>query len=344
MKIFISWSGERSHLLAQALHEWLPLVLPYVQPWLSQADISAGDRWATEVAKELASSNFGIICVSPENLNSPWILFEAGALAKSLEGAKVIPLLLGLEFSQISGPLAQFQAKKLGKEGLAEIVQSINQSATSPEPEDRARQRLAGLWPMIETKIEAIPAQMPGEKRARPQHEILEELVATVRGVEGRFAKLDDSLGDPGYRSKRRRMRPFHPMMIEDMSHMLSEEGDDPIALLMFGSMVRDDLPWLYEVVMEVYRDVRGGDTKTAQRAIERLRRMTKMLGRGPFLEEFGGGKESHMMMMELPSMLDHLLHRIEARRLRIAGSAEVEGGKDDDEPLGAEQQSKGPQ
>jgi hypothetical protein len=38
MKIFISWSSERSHLLAQALHESLPLLLHYVKPWLSQAD------------------------------------------------------------------------------------------------------------------------------------------------------------------------------------------------------------------------------------------------------------------------------------------------------------------
>ena len=48
MRIFISWSGERSHQLAHALHESLPLVLHYVKPWLSQADISAGDRWAQE--------------------------------------------------------------------------------------------------------------------------------------------------------------------------------------------------------------------------------------------------------------------------------------------------------
>ena len=97
-------------------------MLPYVQPWLSQSNIPAGERWAQEVAKELESSNFGIICVTPENLGSPWILFEAGALAKSLQGAKVIPLLYGLEFSDVTGPLAQFQAKKLGKEGLSEIV------------------------------------------------------------------------------------------------------------------------------------------------------------------------------------------------------------------------------
>jgi TIR domain len=113
MKVFVSWSGERSRLLAQALHSWLPLVLHYVKPWLSDADVSAGDRWATVVAKELETSNFGIICVTPENLNSPWVLFEAGALAKAMQGAKVIPLLFNLEFSDISGPLAQFQAKKM---------------------------------------------------------------------------------------------------------------------------------------------------------------------------------------------------------------------------------------
>ncbi len=336
MKIFISWSGERSHLLAQALHESLPLVLHYVKPWLSQADISAGDRWAQEVAKELESSNFGIICITPENLNSAWILFEAGALAKSMQGAKVIPLLLGLEFSDISGPLSQFQAKKLGKAGLEEIVHSINQSATSPEPEDRWRRLFASLWSSdIEKKIAAIPTQAPGEKRARPQHEILEELVTTVRGVEGRFAKLDDSLADSGYRSKRRRMRPFHPMMMDEMAHMVSEEGDDPIAILMLASMVRDELPWMYEVVIEAYREVRDGDPKAAQRAIERLRRMTKILGRGPFIEEFGGSKEAHMMMMELPRTLDHLLHRMESRRLKLPASADTgEGGKPDDEDL----------
>lgn len=331
MKIFISWSDERSRQLAQALHHWLPLVLPYVQPWLSQADVSAGDRWAQEVAKELESSNFGIICVTPENLGSPWILFEAGALAKSLQGAKVIPLLLGLEFSDISGPLAQFQAKKLGKAGLSEIVQSINQSAQVPELEDRVKDRFAGLWPDIEKKIAAIPEQAPGAKRTRPQHEILEELVASVRGFEGRLARLDESLVDVDYRSRRRR-RPMHPMMLEDVSSMVSEEGDDPIGLLIFGSMVRDDLPWLYELIVEVYRELRGGDAKAAQRAVERLRRATKMLRRGPFMEEFAGSKEAHMMIMELPSMLDHLLHRFESRRPRVALSTEAEGASPDED------------
>ena len=53
MKVFISWRGERSHSLGDALHDWIPLILHYVELWLSQADIEAGQRWAEQVAQEL---------------------------------------------------------------------------------------------------------------------------------------------------------------------------------------------------------------------------------------------------------------------------------------------------
>jgi hypothetical protein len=293
---------------------------------LSEADVAAGERWAQAVAKELESSNFGIICVTPENLGSPWVLFEAGALAKSMQGAKVIPLLLNLEFSDISGPLAQFQAKKVERGGLAEVINSINQSAEQPVLEDRVRQLFSALWPEFEKRVDSIPEEAPSQKHMRPQHEILEELVTGVRGLDARFRDLEGTVSEQGPRSRRRRLRHFHPMMFEEMAHMVSEEGDDPISLLMFGDLLRDDFPWLYEVLIEAYREVRYGDQKAAQRAIERVRRITRALGRGPFMEEFAGGsKESHMMMMELPMMLDHFLHRFESRRLKGAPDADME-------------------
>jgi len=122
-------------------------------------------------------------------------------------------------------------------------------------------------------------------------------------------------------------------MMFDEMAHMISDEGDDPVSLLMFGGLLRDDFPWLYEIVIEAYREVRDGDSKAAQKAIERLRRITKTLGRGPFMEEFAGGsKESMMMMMEFPMMLDHFLHRFEARRF-LKSSAEGEGDETEDVP-----------
>ena len=70
MKVFISWSGERSKLLAIALRDWLRHILQSVEVWMSEADIGAGDRWGQEVARELSVCNFGIICVTPENLTA----------------------------------------------------------------------------------------------------------------------------------------------------------------------------------------------------------------------------------------------------------------------------------
>lgn len=328
MKVFISWSGERGQLLAQALHGWLPLVLHYVQPWLSEADVAAGDRWAQAVAKELETSNFGVICVTPENLTSPWVLFEAGALAKSLQGTKVIPLLFSLEFSDISGPLAQFQAKKFERSGLAEVVHSINQSAPEPILEDRARQLFTALWPELEKQLENIPEEAPTEKHMRPAHEILEELVTGVRGLDARFRDLEGVVTDQGPRSRRRRLRHFHPGMFEEMAEMVSEEGNDPISLLMFGGLFRDEFPWLYEILVDAYREIRDGDTKAAQKAIDRLRRVTRAMGHHPFMDEIIMGsrdKESHMLMMELPMMLDHFLHRFERRQLKGSSSSETD-------------------
>lgn len=184
MKVFIGWSGERSKALAQALHDWIPLVLHNVEPWVSEADIEAGERWGEVVAKELADSNFGIICVTRENVNSPWVLFEAGALAKTMQGSKVIPLLLDLEIRDITGPLAQFQAKKVEKHGVNEVISSINQTANSVVPEARARELFEALWPKLEREVKAIPKQPTTEKHVRPQHEILEELVVGVRSLD----------------------------------------------------------------------------------------------------------------------------------------------------------------
>lgn len=311
MKIFISWSGERSQVLAQALRDWLPLVLHYVEPWLSEADVAAGDRWAQEVAKELEASNFGIICVTPENVAAPWVLFEAGALAKSMQGARVVPLLYGLEFSDISGPLAQFQAKKVETLGLGEVIQSINH-ATAEEaiPDDRAKQLFAALWPEFENRLKSIPDEAPTEKHMRPQHEILEEMVAGVRGLDARFRDLENSMSDEGALSRRRRLRHFHPRMFEELMHM-SGERDDPLAILMAASFVRDDMPWLYELAMEVYRAVKAGNVETIERESKRVRRFSEMMMRGPFMEEFGiSSKEGHMFLMEFPRILEHMLRR----------------------------------
>lgn len=92
--------------------------------------------------------------------------------------------------------------------------------------------------------------------------------------------------------------------------HMHGEPGD-PVAIFMMASLVRDDMPWLYELAMEVYRAVKAGNIEAIEREMQRLRRFSEMIMRGPFMEEFGfSGKEAHMFAMEFPRMLEHTLRR----------------------------------
>lgn len=302
MKVFISWSGERSHALADALHDWLPLVLHYVEPWLSQADIEAGQRWADQVAKELEACNFGILCITRENVSSPWVLFEAGALAKSMQGSRVTPLLLGLEFRDITGPLAQFQAKKVERDGLLDVIQSLNQSAQHAVPEARVTQLFDALWPELEKKIASIPNLSTPAKHARPQPEILEELVASVRTLEGRFRDI----AEDGPRAMRHRGNQFHPMMVHELSRMLGKKRGDPIALLIVASIFRDDMPWMYELGIEAYRMAKDGTPEEAVAARRQFQKAAEFMRHGPFRSKESGfdSKMMHMMMHDL----DHLL------------------------------------
>jgi hypothetical protein len=303
MKVFISWSGERSKLLAHNLRDWIPLVLHYVDPWLSEADIAAGERWAESVAKELEASNFGIICVTRENAGSPWVLFEAGALAKSLQGSKVIPLLLDLEFRDITGPLAQFQAKKVEVSGIGEVIHSINQTANHEVPEGRAKQLFDALWPEFEKKVSSIPQQATPAKHTRSQHEVLEELVASVRSLDSRFREVAEA----SPRSSRYKSRRFHPMMMHDLSEMMGEKPGDPIILLIMSSMFKEEMPWLYELGIEAYRAADAGKSEEAKHSLSRFKRALKVSLHGPFVmkEDFGfDQKYLEIVMHELDRFL----------------------------------------
>jgi hypothetical protein len=304
MKIFISWSGLRSQALAEALRDWLPLVLHYVDPWLSKSDIKSGDRWGIEVAKELQETNFGIICVTRENLNSPWILFEAGALAKSMEDGRVTPLLLDLDIKEISGPLAQFQARKADKSGIKQLVSDLNKSAPSATPKERLNQLFEPLYAALGDKIEAIPAPETGAEPTRPEGEILEELVASVRSVETRVRDAMDEDFGPRRRSRRR----IHPGMLMELTHSISDDPHDPIQLLVFFSLFKDDAPWLYELALELYRAITSRNLRKAQGARDKLKRALDMVRRGPFLEMFGvNEKAAHMVLMDASEFMPAL-------------------------------------
>ena len=155
LNVFLSWSGEQSKIVAKALKRWLPLALgDGINPWFSDTDIGAGKRFVLELGRSLEASGIGILCITGENRASPWVMFEAGALSKSLNGGAVIPYLIGVEMKDLVGPLKEFQSKKATREGTFEVLTQINDVMASPVIGSTLELRFTSLWPSLERDIE----------------------------------------------------------------------------------------------------------------------------------------------------------------------------------------------
>ena len=156
MKIFISWSGTLSNKIAQALTDWLKDVFPDVQVWMSSRDMPLGVVWTARLMQELADSDFGIICLTSDNLDAPWLMFEAGAIAKTLGNSRAIPLLYDVEPEQLEGPLEYFQAARMNKQGVLRLVEEINSALPrNARDHDRLERTFETWWPQLHESLQS---------------------------------------------------------------------------------------------------------------------------------------------------------------------------------------------
>lgn len=188
MKVFLSWSGERSKAVAEALKSWLPQVIQSLEPWIS-SEIDKGRKWSTELATELETVPVGIICLTRDNLSKPWILFEAGALSKN---ANTWTFLFDVTGANVEQPLAQFQHTENEKEDIRKLVHSIAgaaRNAGEKVPEVGVLNEIfETFWPKLEEKFKAVaPVRADAAANSvRTEREILEEILEVVRQAERR--------------------------------------------------------------------------------------------------------------------------------------------------------------
>jgi hypothetical protein len=155
-------------------------VIQTAQPWISNHDIPSGSRWSLHLGEQLQELKTGILCLTPDNLSAPWILFEAGALSKALGDSLVCPYLFKVEPIAVEWPLGQFQLETADKEGTRKLLATINNAATDGKLESgRLQESFDMWWPRLEEKLAAIkpvPSAVP-----RPARDLLVEILNIVR-------------------------------------------------------------------------------------------------------------------------------------------------------------------
>lgn len=193
VKVFISWSGERGKKIGEAFKQLLPDVIQSIEPFYSP-DIEKGQRWSAEIEKNLKDSKVGIICVTPESMISPWLMFESGAISNA-KLSSVCPLLFQVEPAQLQGPLSQFQATPYSESEIRKLLFSINEFLSVPLNEAQLNRTFDRCWSEFNKAIEEaleinVEAKIP---ERRPDVELIEEILSTVRMIANNVPEEDSA-------------------------------------------------------------------------------------------------------------------------------------------------------
>lgn len=271
--------------------------------------IDFGEEWYKRLMTQLQSTSDVVCLFTERSLERPWILFEAG-VAKGKLDSPVIGVALGVPLNRVSaGPFYQFMNMDDSEGDLTKLVNQLARKIPSLELDSDVVKNQVANFKATEAALlkKLTPGNTKAETKAEVDESAIAKLAEEMKALPSRVAERLAEVGDPW---RRRRARRLHPMMLEELMHM-SGETSDPVAILMAASLIREDIPWLYELAIEVYKAVKEGNLEAIEHETKRLRRLSDKMIRGPIMEEFGfGSKEAYMFAIEFPRMLEHILIR----------------------------------
>jgi hypothetical protein len=193
MKIFISWSKDLGKEVAETLSDWLKKVIPNIDIFVSFANIDKGARWGTVIAKSLQESNMGIVVVTKESIQSPWLNYEAGALSKHFETSKLMTFLFDIDVLELSqSPLEAFNAtlfsinedsEKRKKEVLKFFI-SIYKSLSKSFDKNDAEWLFDSCYARLEESLLSLEGLIDSNDTDKKQQPFLEQAVEISYGTQ----------------------------------------------------------------------------------------------------------------------------------------------------------------
>jgi len=277
------------------------------------AGVEYGDEWHNAIMGKLGTATDVVALLTPHSIDRPWILYEAG-VAKGKIGGKVIGLVIGVPFKRANtGPFYLFQNCPDDEEALTGLVTQLVKRNPGAEPRQEAvrmqvhafRERVSQLQKKRATPGASAPAGRLDESALA---KLFEEVKAMFRDLPER---VQESVG----RRRAGRRQFLHPMMFEEMIfHPALKDSPDGegAAWLMLGSMAGDEMPWLHELAMEMYRACCSRNPERIAGARDAARKTLRALSESRTFRHMirEDDPEMNMMLRHIPEMLEHFLSR----------------------------------
>ncbi len=309
MKVFLSWSGEVSHKVAIVFRDWLPSVIQAIEPYVSSEDIDKGARWSTDIAEELENSTFGILCVTKENIQTPWLNFEAGALSKSMDKSYVSPFLFDIKRSEVNGPILQFQSTIFDKEDIKKLIITLNKACGEGLLTDERISKTFEVWyPSLENQLNDIlnkltkkhetekskEVKIPNEKNNINSDYILEEVLnisrinqkllrtpdkfveTNLNEIKENIELIKNNLQRNSKENQIIRRNKFHPLFLEELLHMNTKFENSLMGIQITLSLFKNDYPWLYDSGIEITNKIKSNISKKEKEEYNTPRNLNK--------------------------------------------------------------------
>ncbi|MCC5823809.1 MAG: toll/interleukin-1 receptor domain-containing protein [Phycisphaerales bacterium] len=196
-QVFISWSGEYSKSVALHLRDFLEYVLPECRLWMSSEDISKGRQWPAELSSILLrpESFCAVIVLTPDNLQSDWLLYEAGACAAAYHKSLVCPIACDVPYTKLPKPLQHFQATDASsKIEMKKLVRSI---AGKLDPDISAKwpvreSYFSAQWVNYHKSIQAVKGNNERtESTSKPESDPYNQIIDLLNETLKRIAQLE---------------------------------------------------------------------------------------------------------------------------------------------------------
>lgn len=340
MKVFISWSGTKSHKVGLTFREWLPSVIQSLKPYVSSEDIDKGARWSSDIAKELEDSTFGILCVTKDNLLAPWLSFEAGALSKTMDKSFVTPFLFDIKRAEVNGPILQFQSTVFERDDVKKLLHTLNKACGESGISQSMLDKAFDVWyPTLEESLNIIKADenngseelviASAELESTP---IIEEILELSRDnqklLRNPDSKVSESIEDVKNRldyiasrfernidmDERRMSKKYKTMFVDELTHSILPHCQKQYGFLVALSFFQEDFPWVYNMGKELVDITRSDVSREVKReSINDFKRLLEFTCEHPMMREmYGRRKETSMLLREMPHMLMNILMDLE--------------------------------
>lgn len=277
--------------------------------------IEFGAEWYTSIMSQLDEATDVVALLTARSIDRPWILYEAG-VAKGKLGTTVLGLALGVPLEKVStGPFGQFQNCGDDEDSLTRLVMQLLQRNPDASPREEAvRMQVKLFIQSLSTVLAKAPKKASTVSGGEDQNvaKLFEEVKAMVRElperVDSKFLQFSRRMPDKA-------MRHMHPKMLEEMLFVGSGpdgRGETTAAtLLLMLSLVKDDLPWLHEVGMAIYRAMAMDDRALVKSAHKQFQITLDMTSHGPWRRNFlRDDEESFMWARYLRDLIERAVER----------------------------------